>query len=119
MNWLKELKKGDLVIKVKHPYESIVMVQRTTKTQIILDGGRKFDNASGKIIGGGRIYEEALSKATPEKLKQVRAKTRRSNLVDEVTTIASRNAFMWPKFTNEELENIIEISKRKNKCTNT
>lgn len=46
--WLQKLKKGDKVLLDKE----LMLVVRTTKTQIILSNGARFRKAEGREVGG-------------------------------------------------------------------
>ena len=67
------LRAGDQVIVGGRNPERVMLVERVTKTQVILaSSSYRFRRDNGQQIGGGRWAREVLAEATPERIKSLR-----------------------------------------------
>lgn len=114
MEWLLNLNKGDKVIEVNHPWETILTVSRTTKTQIIIEdenmmGNKvfyKFRKDTGRAVGAEGFHSTYITEATEERVTKLRAKIKRNDLVNKVTVLMQKRL---SKLTNSQMESIINI----------
>lgn len=105
-DWLKNLKPGNKVIMNNYYGETIAVVERTTKTQIVLKGiGVKFKKSSGYRVGGDVWSTMSINEATPERIAEVQIKKRKQFLRQKIKEL-------FPKIDSlDKLEQIYEVMK--------
>lgn len=69
---LQDLSSGDLVCIGSRHGDSIVKIDRITKTQIITTGGSKYRRRDGGLIGASPYYYEYIQILTAEKKAKIR-----------------------------------------------
>ena len=101
--WLLDLKPGDQVIVTSSGYaqnDYIDIVERTTKTQIILKKYMdKFRRESGILIKGDIWNRKRLEQATCEKMKTIKDRERKRYLINEIEK----------RYKDTSLENLEQI----------
>ena len=70
MNVLEEVSVGDKLLVRGQWDESIVDVDRLTKTQVVC-GNSKYRISNGSLVGGGGFYGQYAKRATEEDIKKV------------------------------------------------
>lgn len=60
--WLTELQPNDLVLVSKRYNKSVEVIDRITKTMIILKNGQRFSIKSGNKVGDHELYFSFLEK---------------------------------------------------------
>ena len=106
-DWLSKLQKGDKVIVSKwFSPEFVTVVERTTKTQVLLEGtSSRFRKSHGNLVGGSTYSGACLLEWTEEKEEVIKAKARRSNML---SYIDKRN---FSSLTDKELSTIYNLLK--------
>ena len=101
--WLNELSVGDKVIMSGRYRKSVNVVQRLTKTQIILEGTNcRFRKANGREVGGsswGAIY---LRKGTPAEISKVEDATTRQRIIAKLTYESTWNGLSTKELISVE-----------------
>lgn len=89
MTWLEELKKGDEVIYRtggSYSLPEVKVVERTTKTQIVLEDGYKFNKRTGDQVGVSSMWRRPyITEATPATSKRVNEQVEKNNLVRSIS----------------------------------
>ena len=110
--WLETLKPGDTVIRSVSGmgrHSTVEVVERLTKTQIILKGiSIKYRRKNGWSIGGSQWNTSALVEATPERIERVTGEQERRRLLGALQKVD------WQKVSTQELEEHAEILARYN-----
>ena len=107
-DFLKNLKAGDKVI-VSDRYASCVrVVQRLTKTLIIVDEGDgrnagRYNRNSGWLTGFDIWNSASLKEATQEKISKVNEENKRLNQLRKI------KSFRYPILNNDQLDRIVNI----------
>lgn len=87
-NWLNTLKVGDKVIVSSSFVESIDVVERLTKTQILLKNTyKKYRRNSGVEISGDKWNFTRLYEATEEAVNKIREKNKRKILINRINSL--------------------------------
>lgn len=100
---MENFKVGDVVIVRGNSYnpDTVEKIVRLTKTQIVLEDGRKFTRKSGRQVGCSDWSSFCISKATPEQIKKIQYKQQKEEPVVFLKTVK------WKKFDLGFLESII------------
>ena len=105
-DFLQKLQPGDLVIieGIGFAFRDglIASVDRVTKTQVILDSGRRFRRADGREIGRRGWTSVWIEEATKEKIQQVKDAGERRTLISRI-----KNA-KWDTMTLEDLRKVYD-----------
>ena len=102
---LKDTKVGDKLI-VNHGWGcDVVIVTRTTKTQVIC-GNSRF-NRRGFTVGASRWTSTYAHPATDKEVDEVKDENRRRRLVNEISSACSRSSL--DKLTTDQLETIHKL----------
>jgi len=90
---------GEVVIVVAPLLEKVA---RVTKTQVILEGGKRYNRKTLLKVGGDIWYIERIQKATPEKIQKIK-------MDSKIQSIRQRlKAEKWD-FPIEKLQQILDI----------
>lgn len=80
MNSMEHIKPGDQVVVVNRVSDSLITVERVTKTQIIVGDGLRYRRSDGYAVNRGRYYVTYIRDATDEDRTRItyREATRRA-----------------------------------------
>jgi len=95
-DWLQHLKEGDKIVLHEGYCDSILIVERLTKTQIITKNGHyRFSRINGRLVGSNRWNKHyILLEPTQERIDAIRRKAM-------INFIGKTN---WGKVSKETLE---------------
>lgn len=103
-DWLETIKAGDEVIVVNNYHQSVVRVDRTTPTQLVI-GSIKYNRRTGRRVGADIWNTDSLSEATPEVVTKVREQMKRRKIINRLETIR------WKDVQTDILERVAELIK--------
>ena len=100
----RNLQVGDKVIVGGRTAERVLVVERVTKTQLILSSTiSRFRRDNGWQIGGGAWSKDYLIEATPEKLREVCDKNERLRL------LARLRKYPWGDLSANDMKRVFAI----------
>ena len=98
------LQVGDKVIVVGRTVEKVLVVERVTKTQLILSStSSRFRRDNGWQIGGRTWSKEFLIEATPEKLREACDKNERLRM------LARLRKYPWGSLSTFDMKRVFAI----------
>ncbi len=102
-SWLAELRAGDKVILEGRTGEQICIIERFTKTQIVLENtSTKYNRQTGYAIGEHGYYSSVLRQATDEALQAIREHNKRQPLLGRIRSVS------WHKLPTDLLQRILD-----------
>jgi hypothetical protein len=88
--WLEKLKDGDVVIVTGgggcQP-DRIGVVDRLTKTQIVLKGGARYRRTSGREVGGSTWFSTHLVEPEADRVDKIREAQERRRMVEALHNV--------------------------------
>lgn len=103
---LKDLQVGDVVLVTGMSYRRIAKIDKTTKTQIIVDNAR-FRRDSGWQCGGDRWNVRKISVPTEKEISDVKEENLRKTLIYAISS------FDFKRLSTDELKQMYNIVKGK------
>lgn len=104
-DWKDKLEADSVVIMRTRHGSTLRVVDRTTKTHIIMKDGSRYRRSTGKMIGGDTWTYNHIMEATPEAVDVVRKEVRIANITHDIKRVD------WSTLSSDTLEKIYEILK--------
>ena len=103
--WLKSLKYGDTVIVKSRYNDRVGIVDRVTKTMIIINSGERFRRNDGERVGANVWNLSNITQADADKVKAIASRKKKEKLIN---SIKSFDISKLDLYTLEKLLAVIE-----------